>query len=145
MPQHTQAFFRPISLSLNTGSSSGYVLGLGPCRAYACARRLRRRFCCTVTSSWRTLQTLRNRAIFQNDIAQYLFVSPYCTLQYGFCRFSIHKSNKMSRTIFFILLLCDDEFVKMGLTSEEVCEVTQRQRKEKDHVRSSNKNCCFDI
>ena len=31
-----RALGRPISLSLNTGSGSGYVLGLWPLRAYAC-------------------------------------------------------------------------------------------------------------
>ena len=62
----------------------------------------------------------------------------------GLLSFSTHKSDKMSRTFFLMLLLCDNDFVKMGLTSEGVCEVTQRQRKEKDHVRSSNKNDYFD-
>ena len=34
-----RALGRPISLSLNTGSGSGYVLGPGPLRAYASAGR----------------------------------------------------------------------------------------------------------
>ena len=70
---------------------------------------------------------------------------PIALCSRAFVVFRYTKATKCQELFFFILLLCDDEFVKMGLTSEEVCEVTQRQRKEKDHVRSSNKNCCFDI